>query len=113
LFALRSNLDVTILRSPGTTWTTTATGGIANFYDLQIINKTPNDLPYSLRVLSPSTASIIPLGLPTSVAKDTIMKGRFLITLPKKTGENQIGVTLAVESDGKVMKRITTEFLTP
>ncbi len=113
LLATRSVLDVTILRSPGTTWTTTASGGIANFYDIQIINKSAHDLPYSLTVRSPMGAEVTPLGLPASVAKGTSMKGRFLITLPAKAEESAVKIDLAIVSGNKEMKRVKTEFLTP
>jgi cytochrome c oxidase accessory protein FixG len=131
LFYFRSDLDIAVLRSPGTTWTRMA-GGVANFYDLKIINKTDRDLPYSLIVSKPQGATITPLGLPNSVAPGEMIKGRFLVTLPDHNKEheeehehgsmtdhasehsmNETHIVLDVMSGGKRVKQITTELLTP
>ena len=124
LFYFRSDLDIAVLRSPGTTWTKTASG-IANFYDLKIINKTDRDLPYTLAISKPQGATITPLGLPQNVAPGKMIEGRFLITLPDHNqsheeehehiehGMNETHIVLDVMSNGHRVKQITTELLTP
>jgi len=124
LFYFRSDLDISVLRSPGTTWTHMA-NGTANFYDLKIINKTNRDLPYSLVVAQPFGATITSLGLPSNVAPGAMVKGRFLVTLPSTVkdhkedyehvehGMNETHIVLDVMSHGKRVKQIKTELLTP
>jgi cytochrome c oxidase accessory protein FixG len=122
LFIFRSTLDVSVLRSPGMTWTTT-THGVANFYDLQIINKTSRDLPISLHVTAPVEASVTPLGLPAVVHPGEILKGRFLVTLPNAIGthsetnesheESHRPLELDLVSNGETLRHLTTTFLTP
>src|SRR5581483_3620452 len=116
LFIARSDLAVNILRSPGTTWTVTANGS-ANFYDAEIINKSGSDLPIVLNVEHPSKATLTTLGLATYVKAGEIAKGRFIVTIPASiagTGtQHNIDITIDAVSNGKVIKQIRTEFLTP
>jgi len=115
LFTFRSNLDVNILRSPGTTWTQTS-NGYANFYDLQIINKGASDLPYKLIIAQPTDATLTPLGLAMDVPAGQIVKGRFLLSVPReetRTPNRKVDILLNVESNGKTVKQIRTELLTP
>ncbi len=122
LFYFRSDFDVTVLRSPGTTWTQTA-DGVANFYDLKIINKTSKDLHYSLVVAKPHQAIVTPLGLPTIVRSGEVLKGRFLISVPmheteehhehEEHGNYEIDIAIDVKAGGKTIKQVSTELLTP
>jgi cytochrome c oxidase accessory protein FixG len=122
MFLMRSTLDITILRTPGTTWTQTS-NGVANFYELAIINKSDGDLPYELSIAEPSVAKITPLGLKHIVGAGDILKGRFLITIPDHGknieqehaahGNTEIDILIDVNSHGKTMKQIKSEFLLP
>lgn len=113
LFAYRSDLDVVVLRQEGTTWIK-MDQNIGNIYRLQIINKSADDLAYSLKVVEPANAGIMPLGLPEFVGSQEIMKGRFILTMPNgslKPSSNT--VTIAVESNGEIVKTVTTSFVGP
>ncbi len=113
LFALRSDLDVVVLRQEGTTWVKMP-DGIGNFYRLQIINKTSDPLPYTLRVVNPTGAVLKPLGLDFTVDPQQILKGRFMLILPegtKTTPDTKIVVN--IESNGQVVKTVTTSFVGP
>lgn len=113
LFALRSDLDVIILRQEGTTWVE-MDDRIGNFYRIQVINKGPVDLPITLQVVHPATAGIQLIELPTEVASQQIMKGRFLLSLPVHEvlpADNT--VTINIISEGAVIKTITTSFVGP
>jgi polyferredoxin len=113
LFALRSDLDVVVLRQEGTTWVKMPEG-VGNFYRLQIINKTSKELPYTLRVVSPSGAILKPLGLDSSVEAQQILKGRFMLILPENAVLRQdTKVVVNIESNGQVVKTVTTSFVGP
>lgn len=113
LFALRSDLDVVVLRQEGTTWVKMPEG-VGNFYRLQIINKTSKELPYTLRVVSPSGAILKPLGLDSSVEAQQILKGRFMLILPEDAVLRQdTKVVVNIESNGQVVKTVTTSFVGP
>jgi cytochrome c oxidase accessory protein FixG len=113
LFAMRSDLDVVLLRQPKSTWTTMAQG-TANFYALNIINKTSQDLPYEIAVVSPSGYSITPLNLPTMVKAEQKMEGRLVIirsSQAQRTGDETI--RLEVRSRGAVLRTVETTFIGP
>ncbi|MBI2793326.1 MAG: cytochrome c oxidase accessory protein CcoG [Ignavibacteria bacterium] len=113
LFAMRSTLDVGILRQEGTTWVTTATG-MGNFYRLQIINKSNKDLPYVLNVVEPAGAVITPIDLPKVVHGGQIMKGRFLVTIPTDIATSfDKKLVLSIQSNGEIVKTVTTSFVMP
>jgi cytochrome c oxidase accessory protein FixG len=115
LVVSRTTLDVVVLRSPGTTWTATA-DGIANFYQLQIINKTGDDLNYTLELVEPMGAKLTALGLPEQVRSGEIMKGRFMVDVPKRLfagADAAPGLKINVRAKGQTVKTITTTMLTP
>ena len=113
LFAMRSPLDIVVLRQEGTTWVKTQ-NGIGNFYRLQIINKSGEDFPFTIAITEPRGAVITPIGLPTKVASQEIMKGRFIVTIADSlVHSTQTSLTIAVMSNGQQVHTITTSFLTP
>jgi len=113
LFVLRQDLDVVILRQEGTTWVMMQ-DGIANFYRLQIINKTGKDITYEMRVISPSGYSIKNIGLPSHVSPEQILKGRFIIIQDKHSAQaSQDKISIEMISNGQVFRVITTSFISP
>ena len=113
LFALRSDLDVMILRQEGTTWVEMG-DRIGNFYRIQVINKGSESLPLTLHIEQPSTAVLQPIALPAEVESQQIEKGRFLLSLPRDVIQAQQNtITINVVSNGTVIKRITTSFVGP
>lgn len=113
LFATRSDLDVVLLRQPKSTWTTMA-DGTANFYSLNIINKTSEELPYELIVVSPTGYTIKPLALPGTVKAEQKMEGRFIIV--RAAARNGVGdekIQLVLRSRGSVLRTFETTFMGP
>lgn len=113
LFALRSNMDVMVLRQEGTTWVE-MDDRIGNFYRLQLINKTNTDLPVEIKVVSPRQAQLTPIDLPTRVESQHIAKGRFLISLPaKQMRASSQDVVLRVRWGSDETTTITTSLIGP
>lgn len=113
LFVFRNTLDITLLRSPGTTWTVTS-DGIANFYDIQIINKGVKDLPVSFELVQPAGAKLTPLGLEPVARSGEIFKGRFLVTVPEaERTSNEVDIVLNIRSKGETVRQLTTKLLAP
>jgi cytochrome c oxidase accessory protein FixG len=81
MFAMRSSLDVIILRQAGSTWVETPQG-LANFYQVRLINKTNRDMPVSIRVREPLGMRLQPLGLPSVLGAEQIVNARFILTMP-------------------------------
>lgn len=113
LFATRSDLDVVLLRQPKSTWTTMKEG-TANFYALNIINKTSDDLPYELIVVSPAGYIIKPLNLPPTVKAEQKMEGRLIIIRTAASGRSgDEKLQLVLRSRGNVLRTFETTFMGP
>lgn len=113
LFAMRSTIDVSVLRQEGTTWVTTKQG-LGNIYRIQILNKGSESIPYQITIVEPKNAVLMPLALPNHVKAQSVVKGRFIISIPQASIPSQnIPVTLEVVSNGTVISRIQTPFVSP
>ena len=113
LFALRSDLDILIVRQSGSLWVNTA-DGVANFYTMQVINKTDNEQQVSVDVVEPAGASVTVLGPLRSVAPNTIAKGRLFVVVPDRlrSTENST-VRLVVRSGDQEVVRTDVSFVAP
>lgn len=113
LFATRQDLDIVVLRQEGTTWVTTNVG-LVNFYRIQLINKTPSPMPYTMRVKSPNGYVLKPLGLPSRVSPEQILKGRFLLVRGAEAPQSsEQHVVIEVEYGAGNKREITTSFVAP
>ncbi len=114
LFAVRHDLDVLILRQPGTLYATFDGDTVANFYNLQVINRTARTHDLEYRVVSPAGATVTPLGQVGSAAPNGLIESRLLVKVPS---ENLTGaatpVRFEVKSDGRVIEVIDSSFLGP
>ena len=88
LFAGVPDLDVMILRQPGTLTTTLDDGDVANFYNVQVFNRTSRPYTLTYRVVDPVGGSITALGPIGDVPPYGLVQSRFLLRL---AGEGNIG----------------------
>lgn len=113
LFFFRDELDVVVLRQEGTTWVNMK-DGTANFYRLQIINKSNRDINYAMRIVSPSGFTLKNIGLPTHVGPEEILKGRFIIVRDMAVSQDpQAKIIIEMTSNGEVFHVLTTSFISP
>jgi cytochrome c oxidase accessory protein FixG len=114
LIASRPALDVLILRQPGTVFTETADDEIANFYTVQVINRSgrPHSLEY--RAVSPAGATITALGPIHAAAPHGLIESRLLLKVPARQIEAaSTRVLFEVLADGALLERIESSFLGP
>ncbi|MBU3742843.1 MAG: hypothetical protein FGM24_11280, partial [Candidatus Kapabacteria bacterium] len=113
LFALRGELDIQIVRQSGSLWTTTA-DGVANFYNIQVINKSDDMHDIQVSVASPAGATLRTLGPIREIGPNAIAKGRLLVIVPDsiRSTENST-VTLVVTSNGAEVTRTNVSFVAP
>lgn len=120
LFAMRSSLDVVVLRQEGTTWVKTPLG-LANFYQIRLINKTNRHVPLSIHVVKPQGMTLQPLGVPEALEPEQIVKARFILTRSLEAHSSSLeseatastgNVVIEVRS-GDVVERLTTSFVGP
>jgi cytochrome c oxidase accessory protein FixG len=114
LLARRETLDVLILRQAGTLHATMADGTIANFYTVQLFNRTGRPVPFDIRAVEPAGAQVTRLGLPSGVAPHALLEGRLLVTLPP---ERLSGAATRVRFDVRVAgtadRHIESSFIGP
>jgi len=112
LFAQRPMTDVLILRQPGTLMQTTATGDKINFYVMNIVNKTRDELPLTLRCVSHPTARVTLLGDISEIPGVSERSVRFILAIPSGAVQaSDVDVRFDVVSHGRTIHTLTTRFL--
>lgn len=114
LLSVRRDLDVVIFRQPGTLHATTDGGGAANFYNVQVINRSSRSHALEYRVVEPPDGSITPLGSIDRVAPYGLIESRLLLRIPgaSLTGP-AMPIRVEVSADGRVVQVINSSFLGP
>lgn len=113
LYTLRSDVDVTILRVPGSLYQQYGTDKYSNIYNIQVVNKTRTDLPIELN-LGSFPGEVIIMGESLSVPSGSLAEANFMIVVPKtelKTKNTEIKISLV--SDGKTLNSFKTNFISP
>ncbi|MFN8358952.1 MAG: cytochrome c oxidase accessory protein CcoG [Candidatus Kapaibacterium sp.] len=114
LFATRPELEILILRQPGTMFQKIGEDKYANFYIFQGVNKTYADLPLDVVLSSPQKGSITPLGSFSPIHQQSAKEMRFILTLPKdQLSKSQTKVKFKLVSNGTTIKEIETSFIGP
>jgi cytochrome c oxidase accessory protein FixG len=81
MFARMREVDVLVLRQPGTLYTTLASGEVANFYTVQALNRSGHRATFSIDVVAPESAVITRLGRRGSVEPYAVTEGRLMVRL--------------------------------
>jgi cytochrome c oxidase accessory protein FixG len=107
----RTDVELSILRSPGMIFQEQPGNKLSNFYDVKIVNKTFNLLPATLE-LENIKGEIKLIGNNIEVKPQEVAEAKFLVILPKseiKTLKTKLRI--AVKSNGKILDIIETAFL--
>ncbi|HRS37976.1 MAG TPA: FixG Ig-like domain-containing protein, partial [Bacteroidia bacterium] len=114
LLVLRSDVETTVLRTPGQMYQQLTDGTISNLYNIQIVNKTFNDLPLDVDLVSPA-GEIRYVGQELNmVRQDSLAEGVFFIVLDRnQIHQIKTPVVISVKSAGKEIDRVETNFMGP
>jgi cytochrome c oxidase accessory protein FixG len=114
LLAMRRDLDVVILRQPGTLHAAAEGQAVANFYNVQIINRSNRAHTLEYRVLAPAGATITPLGSIDRVEPFGLIESRLLLKVPERnlTGP-ATPIRVEVSAEGRTVRVIDSSFLGP
>jgi cytochrome c oxidase accessory protein FixG len=114
LLAERRDLDVLILRQPGTLYTTVTGGDVANFYTVQALNRTARARTFTIEVVEPHGASISTLGQLGDVEPYGLVESRVMLRVhPAALAGASTHVRFAVRADDGVVQTIESSFLGP
>ncbi|MEP0007483.1 MAG: cytochrome c oxidase accessory protein CcoG [Balneola sp.] len=113
LMSMRTDLETTILRQPGTLYQELPNDIYSNIYEIKVINKTFDTQDYELRLIAPA-GEMVSLGNIDSIEPQNLAEGRFLIKLNKNqlTGL-QTTLTFGVYSGNEQIETVTSGFIGP
>ena len=114
LLWIRPDLDVLVLRQPGTLYVKLTGGEVANFYSMQALNRTARPAQYAIDVLQPRGAVVTQLGELGPVDPYTVRDARFMI---RAAGNTLAGpstpVRIRVRPERGPALIVETSFLSP
>jgi polyferredoxin len=110
----RRDLDVLVLRQPGTLYATVGNGEVANFYQVQAFNRSGRAATYTLQVSSPRGATLTTLGEIGKVGAYGQLDGRVVVRVPTSSlAGASTPVRFVVRTDTGVEQQIDSAFLGP
>ena len=114
LLVLRSDVETTILRTPGMTYQTREDGQISNLYNVTVLNKTNDTLPLHMELLEPKgTLQWVGDGIP-QVSSQASMEGTlFLIIDRSELSPMKTQVEVGVYSGDELIETVSTNFMGP
>ncbi|HID38206.1 MAG TPA: cytochrome c oxidase accessory protein CcoG, partial [Calditrichaeota bacterium] len=113
LFTNRSTLDATVLRTPGILFQELPDGRISNLYNIKVVNKTFEEKPIELQMISPKGEVEI-IGGSLTAPPGSLCESSFFIKLDKKRVPFRVTpVIVAVKSKGVIIEKIKSSFLGP
>ncbi|TGD79770.1 cytochrome c oxidase accessory protein CcoG [Hymenobacter wooponensis] len=115
LLLTRSNVEATVLRTPGQLFQKTDHGTITNLYNLSVINKTNHARPIELRVLEPAGGTVKLVGTSgLELPAQGMAEGVFFVELPRTNlHATNSKLRLGVYSQGELITEAKSKFLAP
>ncbi|MFC1475014.1 cytochrome c oxidase accessory protein CcoG [Candidatus Zixiibacteriota bacterium] len=109
----RTEIETTILRTPGTLYEETVEGTIKNLYTIKIVNKTNLEKEVSLKITS-HDGEVTIIGGNLTLNKNDLAETVFFVEIDKAIiyTTNTL-ITIAVYSNEEKLEEITTNFLGP
>lgn len=112
-FTSRQSIEATILRAPGMLFQEPEPGKISNLYNIKLVNKTNEDLPVEIKLLS-HTGTVNIIGGEILVKEQTVGESVFFAILDKAdVTSDKIPVKFGVFSNGRLIDEITVSFVGP
>ena len=114
LLAIRTDVEATVLRTPGMLYQDQPNGQVSNLYNVKIVNKTFHDLPIEVKVVEPSgSIKWVGQGIQTLKEQD-ISEGEFFLILNKSSITSaKTKIKMEIYSNGKLVETVNTNFIGP
>ena len=112
LFTVRTDVEATILRAPGTLFQD-AGESYSNLYSVELVNKTRNEIPVSLKILS-GTGEIKIIGQEMIAKRGELTRSMFLVLIKKDeltSSKNEI--RFGIFSKDELIEEIESTFVGP
>lgn len=114
LLVSRTDLDATLMRTAGMTYTSLPDGRIANLYNLKLVNKTHKDIPFSLTLENlPGEISLVSNDQPV-IKKEDYTALQFFVKLDRSVVKGwKTPLVIGLYSNNKKIKTIRAKFIGP
>ena len=109
----RKPIEATVLRAPGMLFQEPEPGKISNLYNIKLVNKTNNNLPVDVKILS-HAGTIQIIGNEINVKKQSVGESVFFLILDRKeVREEKTSVKFGIYSNGKLIEEVNSTFMGP
>lgn len=113
LLVSRTEVEATIVRTPGQLFQEQPENKISNLYNIKIINKSYNDIPIQLKIENEG-GEIKMVGENIVVKQESRAESTFFVIFPKeKISERKTPIKILVYSNDKLLQTVKTNFLGP
>lgn len=113
LMALRTDIETTLLRAPGTTYQEQPDGRLSNLFNYKVINKTSEDMPIHFQVEN-SNAEIKQIGKELTLKKGEHIEGAMFIILDRADLDPlNTEIEVGVYSNGERLETVKVGFVGP
>jgi len=109
----RPAVETTILRTPGLLFQENSDNTISNLYNIKIVNKTHNEIPLEIRILS-HKGEIKMAGSKMDVKDQAMFESTFILFIPKdEIQSDKTEVEFGIFSNNKLIETYKTTFVGP
>ena len=113
LMMMRTDLDTTILRTPGMTYQVRDDGAIANLYQYKLVNKTSDEIDVSFKLESPE-GKLEMVNSISTVGAQALSEGAFFVVIkPENTSGMSNEVVIGVYKGETLEETLETKFISP
>ena len=113
LLLVRSDIETTIMRTPGMLYQEREDGMITNLYQVKMVNKTNDAMDVNFRLLEPE-GSIEMVGGEIDLMEQGIGQGAFFVIIDPKDIESMSTMTkIGVYAGEDLVETVETKFLGP
>ena len=114
LLISRTDLDATLMRTSGMTYSSLPDGRIANLYSLKLANKTHEDIPFTLKLENTAGQISIVGNSSMTVKKEDYNNLQFFVKLnPADVKSWKTILKIGLYENGKKLKTVTAKFIGP
>ncbi len=113
LIVMRTDVEATVLRTPGMLYQTKEDGRITNLYNYKVVNKTNRELPIEFRLMD-AQGEIQLVGSSIHLERAALGQGSLFILLePEQLTGTKTALTIGVFSGDRLVEETSTYFVGP
>ena len=114
LLSVRTDYSINILRTPGMLFQEQPNGKVSNVYDLNIVNKTFNEMPVLIKLENQPNGELKLVGKDIVLKSQEIVETKFLVFLDKANLKKMnTSIEIGIYDGSKLIKKVKTSFLGP